>query len=75
MRKLFTIASPLAENADGDIAEKSIASGSVLEQRSIIPPPFICSVHLQQFFVLVQLQFHPFALGVSVAVEFGEHVF
>jgi len=70
----FTIASPLPENADGDVAEKSIASRFVLEQRPIIPPSLVCSVHLQQLFVFVQLQFHPLAIRVSVAVVLGEHV-
>jgi hypothetical protein len=64
----------LTEDRDAAVAEKTVASCFALEQRSVIPPSLVGTVHLQQFLVFVQLKLDPLAVWISFSVELGKHV-
>jgi hypothetical protein len=72
-RAQLTITSPLTEDRDATIAEKTVHGRSILEQCTVIPPALVGTVHLQQLLVFIQLKLHPFAVWVAISVELGKH--
>lgn len=68
-----TVASPLAEDGDCDVATHTVTSSSGVEESTIIPPAFVGTVHLKMLAVFAQLHLHPDAVGVTFAMVFRKH--
>lgn len=56
------------------VAQDTIGRGAVLEQRAVIPPSLIRTIHLQTLLVLHQLELDPLAIRVASAVVSSERV-
>lgn len=67
-----TVASPLSKERDEAVAQDSIGRPAVLEQRPVIPPSLIRTIHLQTLLVLHQLELDPLAVRVPSAVVLCE---
>lgn len=68
----LTITSPLTKERDETVDCETISGGSVLEQRTVIPPSLIGTVEFQMSFVFPHLQLNPLALRVAISVPFCE---
>ena len=67
------ITSPLSEDGEAAVAVESVHRGLVLEQSTVIPPALVSTVHLEIFFVLLELQLDPDGVGVVIPVPFSEN--
>ena len=67
-----SVTSPLAKKGDDAVASKTVAGSSIDEQRSVIPPSLVGTVHLQVRLVLGHLKQDPSVLWVTLTVVLGE---
>lgn len=70
-----TVTSPLTEESSDTVGGKTIAGGTVLEERAVIPPSLVGTLELQVRLVLEHLKFDPFGIWVAVAVVLGKEGF
>lgn len=74
MRKeVNTVSSKLAEDTNQAAAHETVAGIAVLEQRSVIPPALIRTIHVEVGGVLGELKLNPFTFRVAFSVELGKH--
>lgn len=66
------IAGPLTKDGDGDVAKETVDGRAAAEQRPVIPPALVGTVHVEELLVLEELQLDPRRVRIAVAVVLGE---
>ena len=67
-----SVASPLSEDGEDDVAAETVDGRAVTEKRTVIPPALVSTVHVEQLLVLVELELYPRGVLVAIAVVLGE---
>lgn len=62
----------LRENAEATVTCKSVAGAPLLEERAVIPPTLVGTVHVQEVFVLGELKLNPSTVSVALSMPLCE---
>lgn len=69
----YAVSGPLREDGEDNVGREAVSACARVEERTVVPPALVGTLHVKVRFILFQLQLDPRGISVAIAMVFCEH--